>query len=157
MPLARNGRAVRVLAWIMHTPRRAATVAILAVAAVLAATLSVIGLAARAGKDPGAPAADRSSCRAVTEGFARSFFTDPAAAGWEDRIAQWVDPSLRDGVASIDPDGVPAGAVTVEKIDEQPGACDAYFTVGAQNMRVRVEASTTAGDGQWYVTAWGTP
>lgn len=166
---ARGGRSVQALAWVMHTPRRAAAVAIAITVAVLVVTVTVLGLATRGDGQaarPGAPAVDRSSCRAVTSGFATDFFTGPAAAGWHDRVARWVDPTLRDPVANIDPDGVPAGTVTFEDIDEQSGACDAFVTVAPGGLRVRIEASTTpaasAGadpddDGQWYVIGWGTP
>lgn len=155
-----SGRAVQVLAWVMHTPRRAAVVAGAVAALVLLITVSVLGLATRGDGQAarrGTGAADRSSCSAVTTGFATAFFTDPSASGWSENVAQWVDPALRDPVASIDAADVPAGDVTFESLDEQSGACDAFFTVAPNNLRVRVEASTTAGDGQWFVTGWGTP
>lgn len=155
-----RGRFVRTLAWAMHTPRRAALVAVGMTVTVLIVTIAVLALATRGGGQaarPGAAAVDRSSCSAVTTGFATDFFTDPSASGWTEKVARWVDPPLRDPVTSIDPADVPGGAVTPQRVDEQSGACDAFFTVAPGNLQVRVEASTTAADGQWYVTGWGTP
>ena len=155
-----GGRLVQALAWAMHSPRRAATVAAAVTVVVVVVTVTVLGLATRGAGEaarPGTPAADRSSCRTVTTGFATAFFTDPTASGWREEVARWVDPALRDPVENIDPSDVPAGTVTFESVDEQSGACDAFFTVTPANLRVRVEASTVAGDGQWYVTGWGTP
>ena len=159
-PGSSRGRGVQALAWAMHTPRRAAIVAAAVLVGVLVVTVVVLGVATRESGEaarPGTPAVDRSGCRAVTSGFATAFFTDPGAQRWADDVAQWVDPPLRDPVAGIDPSEVPAGAVTFESLDEQSGACDAWFTVAPAGLRVRVEASTSAGDGQWYVTGWGSP
>lgn len=156
-PRVRQGRAVQVLAWALNSPRRAVIAA--GAIALVGLLLLVMAIGAVTGRG-GAPAAtdgkvDRSSCRSVTTGFAQAFFATAHDDGWAGRVTPWVDPSLVDTVGDIDPDEVPNGVPSLQRSDEEGAACDAWFVLGPTGSRIHVEASTPAGDGVWYVTAWG--
>lgn len=156
-PARSQGRVVQVLAWALNSPRRA----VVALSAIVLVTLLLLVLMiATVGNRTTTPGAasgdtDRSSCRSVTTGFANAFFATAHDDTWAAGVAPWVDPSLADTLADIDPADVPNGMPALQQVDEEGGACDAWFSVTPTGTRIHVEASTPAGDGIWYVTAWG--
>ncbi|MBO3131577.1 hypothetical protein [Dermatophilus congolensis] len=97
---------------------------------------------------------DLSSCQVVANGFAQDFFAAPKDKQWASRVGKWVDPQLSDAVSDIDPSRVPSGTPNQVNHHDEAASCDVVFDVKPANVRVRVEASTPAGDGLWYVTAW---
>lgn len=153
----RGGRLVQVLTWVLHSPKRAGLVfGAVALAALLLTVMLIAAVTGTGGPTPAEEAqhGQQNSCRATTEGFARAFFASPRDAAWAERVSAWVEPSLAPTVADIDVEEVPQGMPTLADVNEEAGACDAWFTVNPEGTRVRVEASTPAGDGVWYVTAW---
>ncbi|STD10807.1 Uncharacterised protein [Dermatophilus congolensis] len=156
-PMHRSARVVSVLAWMLNSPRRAAVVVI--TVGVVSLTLLVGLITAVTGKanDPATAKEsgfDRSSCQIVASGFAHDFFVAPKDKQWASRVGRWIDPQLSDAVSDIDPSRVPSGTPNQVNHHDETASCDVVFDVKPANVRVRVEASTPAGDGLWYVTAW---